>query len=81
MHFQESNLKPRRQAKAKMVRGKLKVTLTDKPVPKRDDDTATLCRTRVVDSSIRDFKLNPLICPKLAAKFPSLALRSDTQKG
>ena len=65
--------KPRPKAKARLVKDKSKIHFTSKPVPKRKQEHCTdLCRTRVVDDSIRQFKLNPNICPKLAAKFPHL---------
>ena len=74
LHMHQYQAKPRPKAKARLVKDKSKIHFTSKPVPKRKQEHCTdLCRTRVVDDSIRQFKLNPNICPKLAAKFPHLS--------
>ena len=74
LHRHMFSNKPRLKAKAKMVKTKTKLILTNRPAPKRRQvDTEELCRTRLIDESIRGFKLDPTICPRLAAKFPHLA--------
>ena len=59
-------------AKGIEVNRKRKSILTDKPPPKRQEAEVELCRTRVVDDSIREYRIDPDLCPALAAKFPHL---------